>query len=91
MRWSGEAAVRWSPTKTPVDNLNTLFNDPYATLDLRVERRFGESLTMFAEMNNVFDATWASSTLIVDQARPDQAVFLPGDGRALGFGVRVQL
>lgn len=91
MRWNGEAAVRWSPAKIPVDNLNTLFNDPYATLDLRVERRFGESLTVFAEMSNVFDETWASSTLIVDQARPDQAVFLPGDGRALGFGVRLQL
>ncbi|MGE0580758.1 MAG: TonB-dependent receptor family protein [Steroidobacteraceae bacterium] len=89
-RVHAQAALRWMPVKTPVDNLGTLYNDPYATLDLRVEREFGASLALFAEVGNVFDKTYASSTLIVDQARPDQAAFMPGDGRAFGAGVRLQ-
>lgn len=89
-RWSAEAALRWAPEKTPVDNLGTLYSDPYATIDLRGEHRLSDSLSIFAEITNLLDETYASSTLIVDQARPDQAVFLPGDGRAFGAGLRLK-
>lgn len=41
-------------------------------------------------MRNVFDETYAGSTLIVDQARADQAAFLPGDGRAFYAGVQAR-
>lgn len=41
-------------------------------------------------MRNLFDETYASSTLIVDLARRDQAAFLPGDGRAVYVGFRVR-
>jgi len=88
-RWTAQAALHWSPEKTPVDNLGTLYNDPYATLDLRAEYRLAKSMTVYAEVTNLLDTTYAASTLIVDQARPDQAVFLPGDGRAIGAGVRL--
>jgi iron complex outermembrane recepter protein len=89
-RWSTQAALRWSPESTPVDNLGTLYNAPYATFDLRSEYRHTDVVTLFAEVTNLFDETYASSMLIVDQARPDQAVFLPGDGRAFGAGVRLK-
>ena len=79
--------LRWMPEKTPVDNLGTLYNDPYATVDLRGEYRLSDRIAVFAEVTNLFDKTYASSTLIVDQARPDQAAFLPGDGRAFGGGI----
>lgn len=42
------------------------------------------------EITNVFDKKYASSTLVVDQARPDQAAFLPGDGRGFFAGVRAK-
>lgn len=90
-RWHAGAALRWMPGKTPVDNFGTLFNDPFATLDLRIARRFGRKLSVFAEVTNLFDEVYASSTLVVDQARPDQAAFMPGDGRAVGVGVRLGL
>ncbi len=83
-----QTALHWVPEETPVDNFATLYSDPYATLDLRGEYRLSEKLSIFAEITNLFDETYASSTLIVDQARPDQAVFLPGDGRAFGGGIR---
>lgn len=82
--------LRWMPEKTPVDNLGTLYNDPYATMDLRAEYRLSGAVSVFAEVTNVFDKTYAASTLIVDQARPDQAAFLPGDGRAFGGGITLK-
>ena len=88
-RWTAEAAIRWMPERTPVDNFATLFNDPFAVADLRAEYRIADRWSLFAEVTNLFDKTYAASTLIVDQARPDQAAFLPGDGRAIGGGIRL--
>ncbi|KPH80374.1 TonB-dependent receptor [Bosea sp. (in: a-proteobacteria)] len=88
--WMVQAGLRWNPEKTPVDNMNTLYADPYALVDLRTEYRLNEHLTMFGEVSNVFDKTYASSTLIVDQARPDQAAFLPGNGRAFYAGLKAK-
>jgi len=86
--WSLGASIRWVPGRTPVDNMNTLFADPYAVVDLRSEYRISDTVSVFGEVTNLFDATYASSTLIVDQARPDQAAFLPGDGRAFYAGLK---
>jgi iron complex outermembrane receptor protein len=83
-------ALRWVPEKTPVDNLNTLYNDPYGTLDLRGEYALRDGVSLFGEVVNLFDETYASSTLVVDQARPDQAAFLPGDGRTFGAGLTLK-
>lgn len=86
--WTMQAAARWSPGKTPVDNMNTLYADPYVVVDLRSEYKIDKNLRVFGEVTNVFNKTYASSTLIVDQARPDQAAFLPGEGRAFRAGAR---
>ncbi|EKV28957.1 TonB-dependent receptor [Caenispirillum salinarum AK4] len=83
------AGLDWIPTETPVDNMNTLYRDPYATVDLSADYSVAEGVVLYGEARNIFDATYASSTLIVDQARPDQAAFLPGDGRAFYAGLRV--
>lgn len=86
--WSIGASVRWVPEKTPVDNMNTLWADPYKVVDLRMEYRINEHLRLFGEITNLFDEKYASSTLIVDQATADQAAFLPGDGRGFYVGVK---
>jgi len=51
-------------------------------------RRFGGTssamnlrVTLLGEITNVFDEKYASSTLIVDQARPDPAALLPEQQR----------
>ena len=85
--WMLQGAVRWLPARTPVDNANTLHADPYAVVDLRTQYRVNEHVSFFAEVTNVFDETYAASTLVVDQARPDQAAFIPGDGRGFFLGV----
>lgn len=88
--WKLQGAVRWSPGSTPVDNMNTLFADPYVVADVRTEYRIDRHFSLFGEITNIFNKTYASSTLVVDQARPDQAAFLPGDGRGYYGGIRAR-
>ncbi len=88
--WKLQGGVRWSPGRMPVDNMNTLFADPFVVADVRTEYRISDRLSVFAEITNLFDATYASSTLIVDQARPDQAAFIPGDGRGYYGGIKAR-
>jgi len=88
--WRMQTAVRWNPERTPVDNMNTLFADPYVVVDLRAEYQLDKTFTIFGEITNLFNETYASSTLIVDQASRDQAAFLPGDGRAFYAGIKAR-
>lgn len=86
---SVQADLHWYPGKTPVDNMNTVHTDGYATVDLRTTYAITERVSVYGEARNIFDKTYASSTLIVDQAIPTQAVYLPGDGRAFYAGLKV--
>ena len=70
--------------------MNTLFNEPFLLAAVRGNYDVNDRFSLFADVRNLFDETYASSTLIADRARPDQAAFLPGDGRAAYFGVRVR-
>lgn len=79
-------SARWVPERTPVDNMNTLFADPYVVADLRAEYRLNDTVSFQAGVTNLFDEKYASSTLVVDVARPDQAAFIPGEERAFYFG-----
>jgi iron complex outermembrane receptor protein len=86
-----QGAVRWLPSKTPVDNMNTLYADPYAVVDLRTQYKVNDHVSFFAEITNVFDTAYAASTLVIDQMmRPDQAAFIPGDGRGFFVGVNAK-
>jgi iron complex outermembrane receptor protein len=90
-KWKLQGSVRWSPEKTPVDNMNTLYADPYVVVDLRSEYKVSDTISIFGEITNVFNETYAASTLIVDSVtRMDQAVFLPGDGRGYFGGVKAR-
>lgn len=84
-----QAEVDWFPGKTPVDNMNSVHTDGYATVDLGATYAITEHVSVYGEARNIFDKTYASSTLIVDQASPTQAVYLPGDGRAFYAGLKV--
>jgi len=89
--WMLQGAVRWSPGRVPVDNMNTLYANSYVVADLRTEYKINKTFRVFGEITNLFNETYASSTLIVDQARPDQAAFLPGDGRGFYAGIKATL
>lgn len=84
------AEADWRVAKTPVDNMNTLYADPFVTVDLGAQYDLNERFSVYGEARNVFDATYASSTLIVDQANPTQAAYMPGDGRAFYVGLKAK-
>ncbi|MFV0515035.1 MAG: TonB-dependent receptor family protein [Jhaorihella sp.] len=88
-RLSLSTTLKWVPEKTPVDNMNTLYADPYFIADLRADYRVSEAVAIVAEVANLFDENYAGSTLVVDQARPDQAAFIPGTGRTFYVGTRL--
>ena len=89
-QWDIGAVLQWVPSKTPVDNMNTLYADPYAVVDLRTEYRVNDRFSVYGAVTNVFDKTYASSTLILDQASAGQAVYLPGDGRGFYAGIKAR-
>jgi len=43
------------PDETPVDNMNTLWADPYAVIDLKTEYRINDHVSLFGEITNRFD------------------------------------
>jgi iron complex outermembrane receptor protein len=86
--WMMQGAVRWSPARVPVDNMNTLYADPYTVVDLRSEYKINKTFRVFGEVTNLFNKTYAATSVVVDQARADQAALLPGDGRGFYAGVR---
>lgn len=84
-----QTEMNWR-ARTAVDNMNTLYNDSFVILDVRANYDFNDYFSVFGETRNVFDKAYASSTLIADRARPDQAAFLPGDGRAFYAGLKAR-
>ena len=85
-----EVEVNWRPDKTPVDNANTLYADPFTVVNARASYQLTDTIMLYGEVRNVFDEVYASSTLIVDQAVVGQAAFLPGDGRAFIIGAKTR-
>lgn len=82
--------LHWVPGKTPVDNMNTVFNDAYALVDLGVDYAVSDTALIHAEITNLTDERYASSTLVLDQASAGQAAFIPGQGRAFYLGARLR-
>jgi iron complex outermembrane receptor protein len=86
-----EAEVHWVPNETPVDNANTLYNEGFTLVDVTSSYAITENISLYGEVSNIFDENYASATLIVDNvSSPEQAVFLPGDGRAFILGAKAK-
>ncbi|MEA4837158.1 MAG: TonB-dependent receptor, partial [Rhodospirillaceae bacterium] len=81
---------KWSPTKVPVDNMNTLYASPFAIVGLRSSFALTETVSIYGEARNIFDKRYASSTLTIDAATSNQAAFQPGDGRAFYAGIKAR-
>lgn len=86
--WVWQSNIHWIPKRTPVDNMNTLYSDSYVVVDLRSEYQLNKTVKIFGEITNIFNEKYASSTIIANQAQPNQAAFLPGEGRGFFAGIK---
>ncbi|PTQ68319.1 TonB-dependent receptor family protein [Celeribacter persicus] len=78
--------VTWRD-KMPVDNMNTTWADDAVLLDLGARWRVSDMVELVAEVTNVTDETYASAVVANDiLSYANQAVFIPGSGRAVFIG-----
>jgi iron complex outermembrane receptor protein len=83
-----EPTLYWQPEATPADNANTRFQDDFYLLGLQLRYQSADgALRVYLDGRNLTDENYASATLITDVANPTQALFLPGDGRAVYAGI----
>lgn len=79
--------VEWVPQSYFVDMDNSLEADGYALLGFKVGYRTPKGISLFVEVKNLTDETYASTTGVLKTAAANSAVFFPGDGRAVYAGV----
>jgi len=79
--------VEWVPRKYNVDSATTLYADPYALLGFRLGYRSERGFSFYVEGKNLTDERYAATTGVVSVATPNQALFLPGDGRGFYGGI----
>ena len=86
--WYAGPTFEWVPDRTFIDFRNTYAADAYAIAGFRLGRRAPQGISWFAEVRNVFDQKYAATTGVIENAaRADQAQFLPGDGRGFFGGL----
>lgn len=81
--------LEWVPQASFVDNANSMKTESYALLGLRVGRE-GERWSVFVEARNLANRRYIASASTTDQARPDLALFEPGNGRSVHAGVQLR-
>lgn len=94
LRWSpGEylylaPSVEWTPQSYYIDHANSFKAPGYTIAGLRIGGRLAKQWSWFADARNLGDRKWIASTNVIADARGlDGRNFLPGDGRAVYFGV----
>lgn len=81
--------VEWMPKGYHADNANQLAVDSYALLNLRIgNETAGPGWSGYVEGRNLLDKRYISSTVVVETANPDSALFHPGTGRSVHAGLR---
>lgn len=80
--------LEWVFTSYPVDSANTASSDAYALLGFKVGWRSKKGLSVYVEARNLTDEHYAATTDVMSRFNPaSPAVYLPGDGRSVFFGV----
>lgn len=81
--------VTWRE-KMPVDNMNTTWEESAVLVDLGARWRVSDMVELVAEVTNVTDETYASAIVATDRVMyTNQAVFIPGSGRAVFIGANL--
>ena len=87
--WSVGLNLRWQPSDTWVDHLNSesVKQDAYYLLGLKSNYQYQDDLNFFIELNNITDQIYQSAYVIRGQSAPDLPTFIPGAGFNLSAGI----
>lgn len=82
--------VEWVPLGYNVDAAATLYTDPYAILGFKIGYRPKHGFSVYLQVMNICNTTYATTTGIIGNAQTpgaNLAQFFPGDGTAVYGGV----
>ncbi|OYW58791.1 MAG: hypothetical protein B7Y84_10405 [Azorhizobium sp. 32-67-21] len=82
--------VEWVPTAYYVDDANTLNTSPYALLNFKMgyEPPNGR-FSFYVDARNLFNQAYIASVNVTGAASQNQALFEPGNGRAVYVGTKM--
>jgi iron complex outermembrane receptor protein len=83
----------WVPSKAPMDNANTVYNDSYALLGFKAGQAIDKTWSWFLDARNLTDKKYAATTNIAANytaAPGDGRRYYPGDGRSIYVGVEAK-
>ncbi len=81
--------VEWVPLAYYVDDANTLNTSPYALLNFRMGYDPGGRFSVYMDARNLLNVNYIASVNVTGRASPNQALFEPGNGRAIYVGGRM--
>ena len=85
--------LEWVPTKAPIDNANSLYNDPYAIFGFKAGGPIDKNSTWFVDARNLADKRYAATTNIganlLNSVTPP-VVYYPGMGRSINIGLETK-
>lgn len=83
----------WVPSKAPMDNANTVYNDAYTLLGFKAGQAIDKKWSWFLDARNLTDKKYAATTNIsanYTTAPGDGRRYYPGDGRSVYVGVEAK-
>jgi iron complex outermembrane receptor protein len=85
--------LEWVPTKAPIDNTNSLYNNPYAILGFKAGGPLDKNSTWFIDARNLADKRYAATTNIASNllnSPSSPVVYYPGMGRSINIGLETK-
>ena len=85
--------IEWVPRKAPMDNTNSVYRDGYTLLGFKAGQAIDKKWSWFADARNLTNKKYAAdSSISANLAGVNTAaMYYPGDGRAIYFGIEAKI
>lgn len=85
--------IEWVPRKAPMDNTNSVYRDGYTLVGFKAGQAIDKKWSWFADARNLTNKKYAAdSSISANLAGVNTAaMYYPGDGRAIYFGIEAKI
>ena len=85
--------IEWVPRKAPMDNTNSVYRDGYTLVGFKAGQAVDKKWSWFADARNLTNKKYAAdSSISANLAGVNTAaMYYPGDGRAIYFGIEAKI